>query len=250
MSALGDANAKKEEEEEEEEEELCIVCCDPIRYYAIGECNHTVCCSVCTMRLRILFGDRTCVLCKHEQDRVVVCRDTHRKYADFQIYGDVAGGLIFDDVSNCFFDNKEHHDEMLALRQTACSEGKCRSNVRRFANVGFLDKHLKKDHRLSVCKLCAEAKRMFPAELPRFSVKQLDKHIKQGDPATGFPGHPLCRFCNTRYFNDADLFKHLNQDHFSCDLCDRASPDDNQYYKDYKSLERHFRSRHFLCKEA
>ena len=203
---------------------------------------------MCVMRLRLLFGDRACVMCKRELDRVVITDDKSKTYASYQIYGDHAAGMVFDEPAGAFFKDPDHHAEVAELRQATCCEGSCAAQNKRFANVGFLDKHLRRDHKLVVCMLCADAKRMWPAELPRFTPKELEKHKKEGDPATGFEGHPMCKFCNTRFFSDSDLYKHLRTDHYVCDLCPPSSA--NQYYKDYAALEKHFKNRHFLCPEA
>ena len=60
-------------------------------------------------------------------------------------------------------------------------------------------------------------------------------------------GHPLCEFCDERFFDDEALFKHLRKDHYFCHFCDA---DGFQYfYAEYADLRRHFEKDHFLCKE-
>ena len=60
-------------------------------------------------------------------------------------------------------------------------------------------------------------------------------------------GHPLCEFCEERFFDDEELFKHLRKDHYFCHFCDA---DGFQYfYAEYSDLRRHFDKDHFLCTE-
>ena len=60
-------------------------------------------------------------------------------------------------------------------------------------------------------------------------------------------GHPLCEFCEERFFDDEELFKHLRKDHYFCHFCDA---DGFQYfYAEYSDLRRHFHKDHFLCTE-
>jgi hypothetical protein len=45
-----------------------------------------------------------------------------------------------------------------------------------------------------------------------------------------------------------DIFQHLMKEHFTCHLCERNGIK-YHYYKDYRSLERHFRRQHFICED-
>jgi hypothetical protein len=48
----------------EEGHEMCLTCCNPIRYFAVGMCNHRSICSLCVIRMRSLYGETECPLCK------------------------------------------------------------------------------------------------------------------------------------------------------------------------------------------
>ena len=44
---------------------------------------------------------------------------------------------------------------------------------------------------------------------------------RKGDPDdSSHRGHPLCKFCEVRYVDDDELFRHLRRDHFFCHFCD------------------------------
>jgi hypothetical protein len=52
------------EEEQEEEEASCLICCEPIDYFSVGECEHRFVCSQCTLRRRGLYKEMHCCICK------------------------------------------------------------------------------------------------------------------------------------------------------------------------------------------
>jgi hypothetical protein len=57
-------------------EGLCVVCCEPIGVFCLGQCDHRSMCMTCGLRLRQLFGDTRCPVCK-VRNRVVasfLCR--------------------------------------------------------------------------------------------------------------------------------------------------------------------------------
>ena len=60
-------------------------------------------------------------------------------------------------------------------------------------------------------------------------------------------GHPLCEFCNKRFYGADQLYAHLNRDHEACPLCDRLGKR-WQYFRDMNDLIRHYGRSHYLCK--
>eukprot|EP00977_Amphora_coffeiformis_P027708 scaffold34635_cov208-Amphora_coffeaeformis.AAC.1 len=114
-----------------------------------------------------------------------------------------------------------------------------------------LQDHLRVKHRLALCNLCVEHQRDFVARLPRFSPSKLKEHLTKGDGrGSGFEGHPLCEFCRPKRFYDLnDLHQHLNREHYKCHCCENQGLP-NQFFKNYKSLEKHFDTRHFLCHDV
>jgi len=45
-----------------------------------------------------------------------------------------------------------------------------------------------------------------------------------------------------------DIFQHLMKQHYTCHICEKNGIK-YHYFKNYKTLERHFRQQHFLCEE-
>jgi hypothetical protein len=98
-----------------------------------------------------------------------------------------------------------------------------------------------------MCGLCIENKKIFPSEQKIYTKGEYDNHLKNGGEG-GFEGHPKCEFCKRRYYDKDTLFFHLQKDHFTCHLCEKAGIR-YRYYNDYDSLEEHFRKEHILCEE-
>lgn len=59
-------------------------------------------------------------------------------------------------------------------------------------------------------------------------------------------GHPLCEFCDKRFYNVDQLYAHLNGDHFVCPLCERIGKR-WQYFENMDELLRHYSRAHYLC---
>ena len=45
------------------EQDLCLICAEPVKYYAVSDCNHRTC-HVCALRLRALYKKLDCTFCK------------------------------------------------------------------------------------------------------------------------------------------------------------------------------------------
>jgi hypothetical protein len=43
---------------------VCLTCCDPIRWFSVGACNHCEVCAMCCIRMRKLYDDKDCCICK------------------------------------------------------------------------------------------------------------------------------------------------------------------------------------------
>lgn len=73
--------------------------------------------------------------------------------------------------------------------------------------------------------------------------------MKQGDvDDRSHRGHPLCEFCEQRYMDNDELYRHLRRDHLFCHFCDADGY--HQYYSSYDYLREHFGKQHFLCEEV
>ena len=59
-ATAGDVTASQTEDDGHD---LCWICAEPVKYYAISECNHRTC-HVCALRLRALYKKLDCTFCK------------------------------------------------------------------------------------------------------------------------------------------------------------------------------------------
>lgn len=74
-------------------------------------------------------------------------------------------------------------------------------------------------------------------------------HRRKGDPDnTSHRGHPICKYCDSRYLDRDELFRHLRREHYFCHFCDADGA--NQFYGDYSAMRDHFKAEHFLCEEG
>lgn len=136
------------------------------------------------------------------------------------------------------------------LRDLSCPVCK----ISQFKTIKLYRKHIKEAHELQYCDLCLDTRRAFLSEHILYTAKDLARHVDRGDivpDAQGgkIKGHPLCEFCNTRYYGDDELFLHMRERHYTCHLCEKSIERRFDYYETYADLEAHFRDSHFLCEE-
>ncbi|KAF1774396.1 Zinc finger, C2H2-like [Phytophthora cactorum] len=238
--------------EEDDEPDFCLLCADPIKFFAVGECNHHGICSKCSMRMRLIMDDRNCPMCKQPLDRVVVS-STSQPYESFELWGDAAGPeSVLDEPSEMIFiDCKAHYYELRSLREFKCKMKRCRELKH---SLGQLKEHLRHDHGVEFCELCLTHQSFFIQEQEVFTKGALKGHNigrSRGGPAgqkhanTGKDFHPMCQFCRKRFYGDKELYEHLERDHFKCHICKV----ENEYFRNYASLEMHFRREHHLCED-
>lgn len=70
---------------------------------------------------------------------------------------------------------------------------------------------------------------VFSFERRSYNRTDLGIHRRKGDPDNkSHRGHPLCEYCDQRFFDRDELFKHLRREHFYCHFCDADGA--NCYY--------------------
>lgn len=116
----------------------------------------------------------------------------------------------------------------------------------RCKNMQSLRDHLRDRHESFMCEICVENKKVFLGEQTLYTKGKLQRHIEKGEPEIGFFGHPMCKFCQKRFYDTMHLYDHLTKNHMQCDLCEKAGVR-HKYYRDYRDLEKHFKAAHFLC---
>jgi len=219
--------------------DCCVVCAEPLVFYAVGECEHPEVCSLCLLRQRVLLRDRRCPICKTLQEKVIVALITdgedRRSFQSFGLWGDICPpDMDHDEEAEMFFSKcSEHFESLLLLRAHIC--GVCFVPL---PGRQALDEHLRSQHQRLYCQLCVEHRPRFLQEQELHTTHSLKKH------QNGYGGHPLCKFCDQRHYDDAALFRHMNLNHQNCPLCPNRQ---QKYYKDSNALREHLRKDHFLC---
>uniref|UniRef100_A0A182XZA1 RING-type E3 ubiquitin transferase n=1 Tax=Anopheles stephensi TaxID=30069 RepID=A0A182XZA1_ANOST len=226
--------------EAETTETLCVVCFKPIVYFAIGECDH-LCCYECSTRIRVLCQQNDCPICRRDLAKVIFSK-TLTPYQQLDVKN--RSGLYDKKYRICFTD-AEVQQAYFDLLDYKCP----RCDHKNFPKFEMLREHVRKQHELFYCDICTEHLKVFSSERRCYNRQELALHRRKGDPdKVGHRGHPLCEYCDTRFLDKDELFRHLRKDHFFCHYCDADGR--NYFYGDYVSLRDHFRTDHFLCEEG
>uniref|UniRef100_A0A5B7A2M4 RING-type E3 ubiquitin transferase n=1 Tax=Davidia involucrata TaxID=16924 RepID=A0A5B7A2M4_DAVIN len=254
-------------------DDSCAVCAETLEWVAYGPCGHREVCSTCVARLRFICDDRRCCICKTENNVVFVTKalgDYTRMINDFSVLPSElregrVGSYWYHEDTQAYFDDVDHYKMIKAMCRLSCSvcdkmeqqlnDGSKRRG--RFRNIEQLRGHLFHQHRLLMCSLCLEGRKVFICEQKLYSRAQLNQHINTGDSEVdgtesergGFMGHPMCEFCRTPFYGDNELYLHMSTEHYTCHMCQRQHPGQYDYYKNYDDLEIHFRREHFLCED-
>nr|SVE79333.1 EOG090X01BP [Daphnia magna] len=230
---------KREKISDNSENTCCPVCFKDVEIFSIGICDHPIC-HECSTRMRVLCKEDACPICRQELTKVAFVKEAK----PFQLL--MLNLYPMDKVTRIHFENLFLRETFEKLLIHVCYT--CPSKPT-FANFQMLKDHLRKEHELFFCDLCIENLKIFSQERRAYTRQELALHRRKGDPDnTSHRGHPLCNFCDQRYVDADELFRHLRRDHYFCHFCDADGL--NQYYCNYEDLRKHFRDAHFLCEEG
>lgn len=214
-------------------DDCCAVCAEPLEWVAYGPCLHREVCSTCVARLRFICDDRRCCICKTDCNLVFVTKalgDYTRMINDFsslpvEVREGKVGSYWYHEDTNTFFDDVDQYKMIKAMCRLSCTvcdkmEEQPQDVPRRrerFRNIGQLKGHLFHRHKLHMCGLCLEGRKVFICEQNLYSRAQLNQHICTGDSEVdgsesdrgGFMGHPMCEFCRTPFYGDNELHAHV-----------------------------------------
>ncbi|KAK6897787.1 E3 ubiquitin-protein ligase HEL2 [Candida tropicalis] len=233
-------NAQGDDEEEDiPEDEQCLICAEKMEVAALTPCNHTTC-HKCTFRQRSLYEKSTCLICRTENDKIIITEQIHKDFGDITDKDIVATN----DKYNIEFTSKLAEHETLKLLENICCI--CHET---FPDFKPLIDHAKEVHNKFYCLICSKFKKAFKLELPLFTYKQLQKHQIEGDgDESGFTGHPNCKHCQgKRFYSEDELNVHIRDRHERCHICDQLNPKTADYYRNYDSLYNHFTKSHYVC---
>lgn len=124
---------------------------------------------------------------------------------------------------------------------------KCEDN-NLFVDFYKLKEHVRKVHEQFYCEICTENLKVFSSERRAYTRSELAQHRRVGDPDNkSHKGHPRCDYCELRYLDKDELFRHLRREHYFCHLCDADGV--NLFYGTVREMRDHFKAEHFLCEE-
>ncbi|KAL0284445.1 UNVERIFIED_CONTAM: E3 ubiquitin-protein ligase hel2 [Sesamum angustifolium] len=245
-------------------DDSCAVCAESLEWVAYGACGHKDVCSTCVARLRFICDDRRCCICKTEAGVVFITKalgDYTKTISDFSLLpSEVKEGRVgqywYHEDTQALFDDLDHYKMIKAMCRLSCSVcGKMEdqqddSSRRRakFRNIEQLKGHLFHKHRLLMCSLCLEGRKVFICEQKLYTRSQLTQHINTGDSEwmEVKVKEVFISFLveNTKRVNWSDIEWGI-----MLSLMCRQHPGQYEYYKNYDDLEMHFRRDHFLCED-
>ncbi|XP_032585585.1 E3 ubiquitin-protein ligase ZNF598 [Drosophila mojavensis] len=222
------------------DDNACVVCFKNVEIYSIGDCDHPVCYE-CSTRMRVLCQQNECPICRHVLNKVLF---TLEKLP----YRELEAGNRSDFYSKKYrigFCTADIQQKFYKLLDHPCSQ----CNVQPYRTFEALRNHVQREHHMYFCDLCVKNLKIFTFERRCYTQAELTIHNTKGDPDnTSHRGHPLCEYCNKRYVDRDELFRHLRRDHYFCHFCDADGC--NDFYNVYADLADHFRKEHFLCEEG
>ncbi|XP_072932119.1 uncharacterized protein [Epargyreus clarus] len=220
----------------------CVVCFKNVLYFSIGECDHPVCFE-CSTRMRVLCLQNECPICRQDLSRVVFT-DSIQPYKDLR--NKVFSDRLFErqfKIGFCSEDIKKAYEVLLENRCKVCAK------IPPFRTFSMLSDHMRKVHDRYFCDLCVKHLKIFTSERKCYTRQELGHHRRKGDlDDTSHRGHPICEFCEERFMDSDELYRHLRKEHLYCHLCDADGR--NLYYETHSTLAHHFRTDHYLCEEG
>ncbi|MBA0864024.1 hypothetical protein Goshw_028843 [Gossypium schwendimanii] len=157
-------------------DDSCAVCADNLEWVSYGACGHRDVCSTCVSRLRVICNDRRCCICKTESNVIFVTKalgDYTRMINDFSVLpSDVREGQVgsywYHEDTQAFFDDVDHYRMIKAMCRLSCSvcdkmDEQSNDGAKRrgkFRNIEQLKGHLFHKHRVVMCSLCLEGRKI------------------------------------------------------------------------------------------
>ncbi|XP_073813766.1 E3 ubiquitin-protein ligase ZNF598 [Musca autumnalis] len=222
------------------DDNTCVVCFKTVEIFSIGECDHPVCYE-CSTRMRVLCEQNECPICRQVLSKVIF---TYDKLPYRELEAKNRSEYYSKKYKICFY-TSEIQQKFFELLDHPCPKCDCPP----YRTFQGLRNHVRKEHDHFYCDLCVENLKIFTFERRSYTQAELGIHRTKGDPDNrSHRGHPLCEYCNKRYLDRDELFRHLRREHYYCHFCDADGC--NEFYRDYSALAEHFRQDHFLCEEG
>ncbi|KAF3632751.1 hypothetical protein FXO38_26007, partial [Capsicum annuum] len=263
-------------------DDSCAVCAETLEWVSYGACGHKDVCSTCVARLRFICDDRRCCICKTEANVVFVTKalgDYTRMISDFSVLpSELREGRIdsywYHEDTQAFFDDFDHYKMIREMCRLSCSvcdkmEGATGDSMRRrlrLKNIDHLKGHLFHQHKLLMCSLCLEGRKvrmgnLIPVSWKPFESLELDwiTVLLGGIVFRGFADFVFLVtifICEQKLYTRAQLNQHINtgdsevdgteserggfMGHPLCEFCRTPFYGDNELYS-------HMSTEHYTC---
>ena len=226
----------------------CVVCSKEKELVAVGECDHRRVCSYCSMKSRLHYDYKKCPICLKVLDIIFICEFTDKTpFITFMKNKEECYEDEEFDKCGIYYTTIEGKEEALRLRGFNCPIRNCHSES--FENITALSEHLNKVHKRFYCTYCLKENKLFLSQMNIYNQSNLKDHIQYGEYDKNniliSPPHPSCPFDGNIFYNDEQLFNHMNSFHFICQLCkDRKNI---IFYPELKNLLAHYKDNHYCC---
>ncbi|GMT16577.1 hypothetical protein PFISCL1PPCAC_7874, partial [Pristionchus fissidentatus] len=222
----------------------CLICCKPNDIFGVGPCRHPLCIE-CAIRIRVIANTEGCPVCRQPMETMAFIFAS----ADPSTAPLTMPAIHPDEKRyKVCFQNKEaaaRYEKYLSHVCKICVSGGERQE---FSSFVSLRQHMAQSHQLSFCHHCLANLQLFSRERTTFNRAQLQEHIRGGDrDDRSQKGHPKCLYCEERFFDEDDRYRHLRREHFFCQLCETTGAAANVFFGKHDELLKHYEQKHFLC---
>uniref|UniRef100_A0A183C7Q6 RING-type domain-containing protein n=1 Tax=Globodera pallida TaxID=36090 RepID=A0A183C7Q6_GLOPA len=225
----------------------CLICCQHSDVYGIGECLHPICME-CALRMRVGSDSRQCPQCRAEISTLFFVsvapgmQMAPRLPTEPFTHPDGQKiGVMFESnyVIECF-------NAYMTNRCVKCTN---RTEKVDFPTFAELRAHMSQVHQLSFCHICCDNLNVLTKDRRVYTRDQLQRHMagRLHGEEDGFRGHPTCQFCEQRFYDDEQQYRHLRKEHYFCQFCDQDGLEQNVFYRNQHQLNQHNRKEHHPC---
>lgn len=177
----------------------CTICRELKCHFSIGECNHYQICLYCVLKIRLLYKDNRCPICKSNNKDIIFYEYNEEDNSILKNYQDIKtedcykdqnyndNGILYNDVSSM--------EEVIRLISYKCPISSCNDPL--YDNLKSLSIHLNKSHKRYFCEICIRDGKRFIPEATIFTFEELKAHNLYGEFDEYWniivPIHPICQ---------------------------------------------------------
>uniref|UniRef100_A0A8R1E146 RING-type E3 ubiquitin transferase n=1 Tax=Caenorhabditis japonica TaxID=281687 RepID=A0A8R1E146_CAEJA len=224
----------------------CDICCKPNDVFGVGSCRHPICVE-CAIRMRVLGNSKTCPVCRADLEILSFCT-TDVDFSTVQL-SFAPSGHPDEPRFGIRFNSKVSGSKYEKYLAHVCKICKTDDGERlEFPSFMSLRQHMASRHEQSYCHICTDNLNLFSRERKTYTREQLQRHMKSGDfDDKSFKGHPQCLFCEQKFLDEENRYRHLRKEHFFCQFCESDGTMTNVFFGKHDELKKHYKENHFIC---